>query len=80
MSITCMMRPSDSLSRKLGRMGIVDPKEQMNVARMLDELVTVDVFAQLLDEALVATTKGSGTLDLKAVAEYVLRKMREHPL
>jgi hypothetical protein len=76
--ISCRMRPSDSFARALGRMGVVDPKEQADVCARLDDLVTVDALANLLDEALVATTKGNGNLDLRAVAEHVLRRMKEH--
>jgi hypothetical protein len=72
------MRPSDALLRHMGRIGITDPREQTNVVARLDDLVTVDALANLLDEALVATTKGNGNLDLKAVAEHVLRRMKEH--
>jgi hypothetical protein len=62
----------------MGRIGIVDPSEQTNVVARLDDLVTVDALADLLDEALVATTKGSGTLDLRVVAEFVVRRMKEN--
>jgi hypothetical protein len=76
--ITCTMQPSDAFRRQLGRMGVVDPREQANVSARLNDLVTVDTLANLLDEALCATTGGNGTLDLRAVAEYVCRKMKEH--
>lgn len=76
--ITCTMRPSGAAIRDLERAGNVDPRSRKNLFAMLDELAAVDVLANLLDEALVATTKGSGQLDLKAVAAYVLRTLKEH--
>ena len=72
------MQPSNAFAHLLGRVGVVNPREQADVCSRLDDLVTVDALANLLDEALVATTKGNGTLDLHKVAEFVLMRMKEH--
>jgi hypothetical protein len=76
--IECRMRPTRRFAAELERRGVVDPREQSDVCKMLDDLVSRDALAQLLDEALVVTTKGSGTIDLLAVADFVLQRLKEH--
>lgn len=76
--ITCQMRPSDALLRQLGKLGHVDPRAAINVKAALDDLVSVDALAALLDEAIGKTITTDGRMDLKDVAAFVLRRMKEH--
>lgn len=76
--ITCRMQPSDALRRQLGKMGVVDPREQQNVASALDALVSVDALAALLDEGIGKTVTADGRLDMKDLAAFVLRRMKEN--
>ncbi len=76
--ITCQMRPSDSLLRQLGKLGRVDPREAIYIQDAINDLGAVDVFAQLLDEAMTATTTTDGRLDLKDMAAFILKRMKEN--
>jgi hypothetical protein len=77
--ITCAMRPFGAVVRDLERVG-VDPRQKRGLADLLNEVTAVDALANLLERALVATTAGSGNLDLRAVAAFVLRELKEHQL
>lgn len=75
--ITCRMAPSDGMRRMLGQLG-VDPREQRNIAAMLDDVVAVDALAQLLDEGMGVVVAKDGRLDTKDLAAFLLRRIREH--
>lgn len=70
------MQPGAGLLRALGR-GHVDPRHAANVSEALDDLFCVDRFAELLEEAMTRTARGDGSLDLKDVAAYCMRKMKD---
>ena len=76
--ITCKMQPSAALVKQLGRLGVVDPKATANVCAALDDLVSVDALAGLLDEGIGKTLAADGRLDLKDLAAFVLRRMKEN--
>jgi len=76
--ITCTMRPSDSLLRQLGRLGEVDPRKAISIQAAIDDLVSVDALAALLDEGIGKTIKPGGALDMKDLAAFVLRRMKEN--
>lgn len=77
-TITCQMRPSDSLLRQLGKLGEVDPRKAINIQAALDDLVSVDSLAALLDEGIGKTLKPGGALDMKDLAAFILRRMKEN--
>lgn len=78
-NVSCAMRPHGLVIRDLERLG-VDPRHKRGLSDLLNEITAVDALADLLDRALVETTKGSGNLDLRAVAAFVLRELKEHQL
>jgi hypothetical protein len=76
--ITCDMRPSDALLKHLGKLGQVDPRKAINLKAAMDDLMSVDVFANLLDEAIGKTITTDGRMDLKEIAAFVLRRMKDN--
>ena len=76
--ITCRMQPSRALLASLGKLGVVDPREALDVCKALDDLVSVDKLAELMDKALSASCKPGGTVDMKDAAAFILRELKEH--
>lgn len=73
------MRPHGPVIKDLERLG-VDPRQKRGLSALLNEVTALDALANLLERAMVATTKGNGNVDLRAVAAYVLRELKEHQL
>jgi hypothetical protein len=68
--------PTPALLRKLGRM--YGPAPVPDLPRVLDDLVAVDALAGLLDRAMAAHTTKDGRLDLRDVAAFVLKEIKEN--
>lgn len=67
--------PSDALRRRIGQL-YPGAKGEVEVQRMLDDLVGVDALARLLTEGIDKTLTTDGRLDTKELAAFVLRAMR----
>lgn len=74
---TVRMRPSGGLLRSLGKLGVVDPRESLDVCKALDDLVSVDALAELMDRAMSANIR-NGTVDMKGAAAFILKTLKEN--
>lgn len=72
------MRAGGSLLRSLGKLGEVDPRKAIDIGKALDDLVSVDALAALLDEGIGKTVTKDGRLDMKDLAAFILRRMKEN--
>ena len=76
--ISAKLRPSDALMRQLGRLGqSTDPAHVKDVCKALDDYQSVEALAALLDEGIGATIKPGGGLDMKDLAAFLLRRLKE---
>lgn len=73
--ITCQMRSTRATERDLARLG-QDPRSAASLTATLDHLMAVDVFAELLEQEMIAAAPG-GTIDFKDMAARILRRMGE---
>jgi hypothetical protein len=70
------MQPNERLFKALRHM--YPEQEVVRVKRALDDLMTVDGLSRLLENSLVACSKGNGQLDLREVAAHMLRVLMEN--
>ena len=67
-------RPGAALRKKLGK--LYGPGTVHRMDAMLDDTVTIDALAGLLDQAMQASVSKDGRLDLKDMAVFMMKEMR----
>ena len=69
------VRPAPALERAVRT--LYGDRKMVAMAQAMDDVVAIDALAKLLDRALAVATNKGGHLDLRDMAAFMLREIRE---
>lgn len=72
---TATARPAPALEQSLRH--LYGERKVIAMTRAMDDMVSVDALAKLLDRAMGMATSKDGRLDLRDMAAFMLREIRE---